>query len=78
MSLPFLLEVGTEEIPDWMIPPALAQFQAKFNDFLKINRLTGNSVKVDATPRRLVLTAAGLPERQQDTEEICRALYIVG
>ena len=23
MSLPFLLEIGTEEIPDWMIPPAL-------------------------------------------------------
>ncbi len=27
MSLDFLLEIGTEEIPHWMIPGALAQLE---------------------------------------------------
>ena len=30
MSLPFLLEIGTEEIPDWMIIPALNNLQDMF------------------------------------------------
>ena len=29
MSLDFLLEIGTEEIPHWMIPGALAQFHSR-------------------------------------------------
>ena len=33
MSLAFLLEIGTEEIPDWMIPGALAQLAAKLDLF---------------------------------------------
>ena len=62
MSLPFLLEIGTEEIPDWMIPPALESLRTLF-----IEAVGGEfSAKVDATPRRLVLRAAGLPEKQPD------------
>ena len=34
MSLPFLLEIGTEEIPDWMIVPALNNLQDMFQIFL--------------------------------------------
>lgn len=64
MSLDFLLEIGTEEIPDWMIPGALAQL-AKFD-------LLGAAPRVDATPRRLVLEASGLPERTPDREEIIK------
>src|ERR1700751_3038437 len=30
VSLPFLLEIGTEEIPDWMIVPALNNLQDMF------------------------------------------------
>ena len=30
MSLPFLLEIGTEEIPDWMIPGALENLRLLF------------------------------------------------
>jgi glycyl-tRNA synthetase beta chain len=70
MSLPLLLEIGTEEIPDWMIEPALANLQALFQELLDQNRLAVDSVKTDATPRRLVLRAEGLPERQQDSEEL--------
>jgi glycyl-tRNA synthetase beta chain len=65
MSLPFLLEIGTEEIPDWMIPNALENLHLLFEKL----GLPHESVTLDATPRRLVLRVDGLPERQADSEE---------
>jgi glycyl-tRNA synthetase beta chain len=65
VSLPFLLEIGTEEIPDWMIPGALEQLQSLF---AKLG-IPHGGIRTDATPRRLVLRAEGLPARQEDTEE---------
>ena len=65
MSLPFLLEIGTEEIPDWMIPAALESLGALFTGL----NIPGTDVTLDATPRRLVLRAQGLPERLADSEE---------
>jgi glycyl-tRNA synthetase beta chain len=65
MSLPFLLEIGTEEIPDWMIPNALGNLRLLFEKLA----IPHESVRMDATPRRLVLRAEGLPERQDDSEE---------
>src|SRR5580704_11033034 len=65
MSLPFLLEIGTEEIPDWMIPNALENLHMLFEKL----GLPHESVTLDATPRRLVLRVDGLPERQADSEE---------
>ena len=65
MSVPFLLEIGSEEIPDWMIKNALEDLRA---GFVKLG-VPHESVKLDATPRRLVLRAEGLPERQADSEE---------
>ena len=62
MSLPFLLEIGAEEVPDWMIPPALENLRTLFVEAVG----GGFSATVDATPRRLVLRAAGLPEKQPD------------
>ena len=70
MSLPFLLEIGTEEIPDWMIVPALNQLQDTFQALLDQHSLGGNVKSVDATPRRLALKAYGLIDRQPDTEEL--------
>ena len=64
-ALPFLLEIGTEEIPDWMIPAALASLRVLFE---KLD-IAHDSVTLDATPRRLVLRAEGLPARQADSEE---------
>ncbi len=64
MSLDFLLEIGTEEIPHWMIPSALDQLAGL--------DLFGATPKVDATPRRLVVRAAGLPERTPDTEQVVK------
>ena len=60
MSLPFLLEIGTEEIPDWMIPGALENLRALFEEALAKSGISAQSVRVDATPRRLVLRAEGL------------------
>ncbi len=70
MTLPFLLEIGTEEIPDWMIPPAINQLRELFQDLLDRTKLTGTIAAVDATPRRLVLRAEGLIDRQSDSEEL--------
>ena len=68
----FLLEIGTEEIPDWMIPPALKDLEGLLQELLEANGLASGAgpIRVDATPRRLVLRAAGLPERQPDSEEL--------
>jgi glycyl-tRNA synthetase beta chain len=65
MSLPFLLEIGTEEIPDWMIPDALENLRLLFEKLA----IPHESVTMDATPRRLVLRADGLPAKQADSEE---------
>ncbi|MGE5489051.1 MAG: glycine--tRNA ligase subunit beta [bacterium] len=71
MSVPFLLEIGTEEIPDWMIEPALADLKQRFETLLAASQLAdGASVRADATPRRLVLRADAIAERQPDTEEL--------
>ena len=64
MSLDFLLEIGSEEIPHWMIPGALAQL-AKLD-------LLGAIPSVEATPRRLVVRAEGLPERTPDSEQVVK------
>ncbi len=69
MSLDFLLEIGTEEIPHWMIPGALKQLE-RLVDFL------GHSVQVDATPRRLVAWASGWPEKQADVHKKSKALSV--
>ena len=65
MTLPLLLEIGAEEIPDWMIPTALENLALLFE---KLD-LPHESVRLDATPRRLTLRVEGLPERLPDSEE---------
>ncbi len=60
----FLLEIGTEEIPHWMIPGALKQLAAM--------NLFGAAVQVDATPRRLVVRANGVQERTPDEELVIK------
>lgn len=65
-----LLEIGTEEIPDWMIPAALADFERRFTETIsKFELGEGVSTSTEATARRLVLFANGLPSGQADREE---------
>ena len=68
-GLRFLLEIGTEEIPDWMIGPALGNLKQSFEQILGQHRLAGGVAWVEATPRRLALMAEGLPKGQRDTTE---------
>ena len=56
----FLLEIGTEEIPHWMIPGALIQLAAI--------DLFGATADVDATARRLVVRASNIVERTPNQE----------
>jgi glycyl-tRNA synthetase beta chain len=70
MSQRFLLEIGVEEVPDWMIPAALDNLRSLFEDTLRKAGVPAQSVRVDGTPRRLVLRAEGVPERQADSEEL--------
>ncbi len=65
MSLPFLLEIGTEEIPDWMIVQALNQLQDRVAQVARPSQ-----IRADATPRRLVIRAEGLIEKEPDSEEL--------
>ena len=53
MTLDFLLEIGTEEIPDWMIVPALGDLRERFEKLLAEHKLGGGVAWCDATPRRL-------------------------
>src|ERR1700685_1270718 len=70
----FLLEIGTEEIPDWMIEPALEDlrntFQAQFGFF------GGSAVITDATPRRLVLLAKDLADQEPDKQNVVQGPYL--
>ncbi|MDZ7638507.1 MAG: glycine--tRNA ligase subunit beta [Bryobacterales bacterium] len=68
--LPFLLEIGTEEIPDWMIPGALEHLEKLFEELLAKERLAHEALQLDATPRRLVLRCAGIQEAQETTESV--------
>ncbi|MCC7499609.1 MAG: glycine--tRNA ligase subunit beta [Bryobacterales bacterium] len=69
-GLTFLLEIGVEEIPDWMIEPALENLASSFRALLEQNRLAAEQIATDATPRRLVLRAASVTPRQNDSEEL--------
>ncbi len=67
---PFLLEIGTEEMPDWMIDPALKELQQLFEALLAENKLDGKVTLAEATPRRLVLMAEGISAIQPDSVEL--------
>ena len=69
-SQEFLLEIGVEEIPHSMIPGALNDLERGFLEALEdANLCQGVEAATEATPRRLVLVANGVPDRQADREE---------
>lgn len=70
----FLLEIGTEEIPDWMIEPALADLRERFQH--AFGMFGGSALMVDATPRRLILTARGLVTQAPDSENLVLGPYL--
>ena len=70
----FLLEIGVEEIPDWMIEPALADLHKRFAE--AFGAFGGSSITTDATPRRLVLQAKDLIGQAPDVEAVIPGPYL--
>jgi len=69
----FLLEIGCEEIPAGFIEPALRFMSAGFARRISEARLGSHDAvkqRTMGTPRRLVLFANELPERQADLDEL--------
>jgi glycyl-tRNA synthetase beta chain len=66
----FLLELGVEEIPDWMIPAALDSLREQTQKLIDEQKLSGSIALLDASPRRLVMRVDGLLESQADSEEL--------
>ena len=64
-----LLEILSEEIPASMQKRAAADLMRLVTDGLKKSRLEFDSADAFATPRRLTLVVAGLPEQQPDMRE---------
>lgn len=62
----FLLELGTEEIPAGYIQPALLQGAAFLKGYLDEHHLAYQDIKIYSTPRRMVFSVAGLPDKQAD------------
>ena len=67
MAKEFFLEIGTEEIPSRFIPPALEKMKELFTQLLASGRVAAaGEIRTFGTPRRLILHAAGIEERQAD------------
>jgi glycyl-tRNA synthetase beta chain len=64
-----LLEIGCEEIPDWMLAGALEYLGGAVGELTKNLRTGDPLIQTDATARRLVVRAEGLIPRQPDSEE---------
>jgi len=66
----FFLEIGTEEIPSRFIPPALEKMRELFAALLETGRVASSGeIRTYGTPRRLILHASSLEERQADVSK---------
>ncbi|MBD2423218.1 glycine--tRNA ligase subunit beta [Cyanobium sp. FACHB-13342] len=65
----FLLEIGTEELPADFARLALPQLERLVRQDLAALRLHHDGIHCTSTPRRLVIQAMGIPERQPDLVE---------
>ena len=71
-SAPFLLEIGTEELPHGDVVDAISQLEKRVPDLLNELRLEYTGLKVMATPRRLVVYLEKLAGRQTDLEQLVK------
>jgi glycyl-tRNA synthetase len=65
---PFLLEIGTEELPPADLQSAMEQLRSRVPQALDELRLEHGSVRVVGTPRRLVVMIDDLSPQQHDQE----------
>ncbi|MFV1950067.1 MAG: glycine--tRNA ligase subunit beta [Anaerolineales bacterium] len=71
-SAPFLLEIGTEELPSGDVVDAVSHLEKALPKILKDLRLEYQGLQVLATPRRLVVSLAELADRQDDLEQLVK------
>ena len=71
-SLPFLLEIGTEELPAGDLDSAIAQLENRIPKLLAEARLEHRRIQVTGTPRRLVVYVEELTARQRDEEGLVK------
>lgn len=69
---PFLLEIGTEELPPGDVEDAIQQLEKAAPALLADLRLAYEDLKVLATPRRLVLSVGKLAHQQEDLEQLVK------
>ncbi|MEA3459748.1 MAG: glycine--tRNA ligase subunit alpha, partial [Chloroflexota bacterium] len=68
-SLPFLLEIGTEDLPAGDLSSAIEQLQELAPRMLDEARLEHGDVRVAGTPRRLAIHVEDLAPKQRDEEQ---------
>lgn len=71
-AAPFLLEIGTEELPPSDVEAALVQLREAVPALLEDLRLAYAEVEVLGTPRRLVVHVRDLAPRQDDLEQVVK------
>lgn len=69
---PFVLEIGSEELPAGDLDSALRQLRVAVPELLAGLRLAHGSIEVCGTPRRLALLVADLAPRQADLETVVK------
>ena len=69
---PFLLEIGTEELPVADLSSVLEQLRQKAPAMLDDLRLAHGEVRILGTPRRLVVSVADLAPRQPDRTSVVK------
>lgn len=67
-----LLEIGVEEIPARFVDNGVAQLAEKVTDWLTAQRISFDSYRTFATPRRLAVIVENVSDRQPDLEEEVR------
>ena len=71
-SKDLLFEIGTEEIPARFMPKALADLRQFAEEELSSAHIEHSGIRVECTPRRLVLTVSSLSASQKDSIEISK------
>lgn len=71
-SAPFLLEIGTEELPVADLDSVLEQLETRLPEWLHQLRLSFEKIHVWGTPRRLVVYVENLAAYQTDNEMIVK------
>ncbi len=69
---PFLLEIGTEELPVADLASAIDQLKEKVPAWLQTLRLEHGDIQVVGTPRRLVVYVEDLAARQPDLQVVVK------